>query len=117
MSDNNIFSHYKINDPNPTTWPAQKDFSDSEDDEGLLEPTAKTSLKPRYSVLERNPKRTSVPGAQRTKDGLDNLVQRDEPDPLGRTNSVVNTLKRRNVPIDDDNKLSNVFLSVASISY
>jgi hypothetical protein len=79
---NAILNHYKIDTLFPAEWPASKDGEESSDDEGLL-PAPKPQRvisKSRYSVLE--PKRSSVPGAERTKDGLENLVQRDEPDPL-----------------------------------
>jgi exocyst complex component 2 len=103
-----ILNHYKIDNLFPNEWPAEKDDEGSSDDEGGLLPAPKvtriTSVsKSRYSVL--GPKRTSVPGAQRTKDGLENLVQRDEPDPLGSASSVVSVLRRKGIDIDADQKL------------
>jgi exocyst complex component 2 len=103
---NAILNHYKIDTLFPAEWPASKDGEESSDDEGLL-PAPKPQRvisKSRYSVLE--PKRSSVPGAERTKDGLENLVQRDEPDPLGNSSSVIQTLRRQGVNIDGDSKLS-----------
>lgn len=103
---NAILNHYKIDSLFPAEWPSAKDAEDSSDDEGLLPPPkpARVTSKSRYSVLE--PKRSSVPGAERTKDGLENLVQRDEPDPLGNSTSVIQTLRRQGVNIDGDSKLS-----------
>jgi exocyst complex component 2 len=101
-----ILNHYKIESLFPDEWPASKDADESSDDEGLLPAPkpARVTSRSRYSVLE--PKRSSVPGAERTKDGLENLVQRDEPDPLGSSSSVIQTLRRRGVNIDGDSKLS-----------
>lgn len=109
-----ILAHYKLGDNAfPVAWPTDKDLDDSDDEEGLV-PEANTRKtgppKSRYSVLEKLPKRTSVPGAERTKDGLDNLVQRDEPDPLGKESSVIQTLRRKGIPVDSDGKLRNRYL-------
>jgi exocyst complex component 2 len=109
MAQNTLMSRYKIDNPYPTEWPAAKDHEDSDEDEALLpnpRPVLRRTSKSRYSVLERNSRMTSVPGAERTKDGLENLVQRDEPDPLGRTTSVIQSLRRRAVEVDSDAKLS-----------
>ena len=111
MATNALLNHYKINDPFPETWPADQDADDSNDDGDDGDETLIPDPKPRrrfsksrYSVLEA--KRTSVPGAERTKDGLENLVQKDEPDPLGRSPaSVIQTLRRRGVPVDQDSRL------------
>lgn len=108
MAQNSLLNHYKIDNPFPTEWPAQKDQDESDEEEGLLpnpKPLRRFS-KSRYSVLERNPKRTSVPGAERTKDGFENLVQMDEPDPLGSHSSVIGVLRRKGIAIDDDAKMS-----------
>lgn len=99
-------SHYKIESLFPDEWPSSRDAEDSSEDEGLL-PAPKpqrVASRSRYSVLE--PKRSSVPGAERTKEGIENLVQRDEPDPLGQSSSVIQTLRRQGVDIDADSKLS-----------
>lgn len=99
-------SHYKIESLFPDEWPSSRDVEDSSEDEGLL-PAPKpqrVASRSRYSVLE--PKRSSVPGAERTKEGIENLVQRDEPDPLGQSSSVIQTLRRQGVDIDADSKLS-----------
>ena len=109
MSTNNaILSHYKISNPFPDEWPAEKDDVDSSEDEDVsrLPPSIDRRSKSRYSALERNAGyRTSVPGAERTKDGRENLVQKDEPDPLGMGRSVMQVLQRRGLPVEDDQKL------------
>jgi exocyst complex component 2 len=106
MNESAILSHYKINSLYPDAWPTSKEEEDSGDDGGLIpDPKpARINSKGRFSVLE--PKRTSVPGAERTKDGLENLVQKDEPDPFGGSQSVVQTLRRQGVSIDTDGRLS-----------
>lgn len=111
-SEATLLNHYKIGSLYPSEWPAEKDAEDS-DDEGEQRqaaapaPRRVSRAKSRYSVLERNPRaRTSVPGSQKTKDGVDNLVQKDEPDPLGGAGSVVQTLRARGLPVDEDLKLS-----------
>jgi exocyst complex component 2 len=106
MNESAILSHYKIDSLFPNQWPTTKEEEDSDDDGSLIpDPKpARTNSKGRFSVLE--PKRTSVPGAERTKDGLENLVQKDEPDPLGGSQSVIQTLRRQGVAIDTDGRLS-----------
>ena len=46
-------------------------------------------------------------------DGLENLVQRDEPDPLGSTQSVVRILRQQGLPIQEDTRLRVYTLSEA----
>ena len=63
--------------------------------------------KSRYSALERaaSDRRSVLPGSQRTGDGVENLVQKDEPDPLGSTESVVRILRQLGLPVTEDPKL------------
>jgi exocyst complex component 2 len=101
-----LLNHYKIDSLNPAEWPVEKDLEDSSDEE-VIPLTSKHSRKvsrSRYSVLE-SPRRTSVPGAERTKDGIENLVQKDEPDPLGSSGSVIQSLRRQGLKIEDDSKI------------
>jgi exocyst complex component 2 len=112
-TEQTILSHYKVNTLFPTAWPPEKDADDSSEDESVsrLPPTRNRMSKSRYSVLERNASgRATVPGAERTKDGRDNLVQKDESDPLGMSRSVMQVLKQRGLPVEDDQKLRNRFL-------
>lgn len=107
-----LLNHYKISTLYPDAWPEEKDRDDSSEDEPL--PVKKSNVrgsKSRYSVLERNASnRASVPGAERNKDGVENLVQKDEPDPLGGPQSVISVLRQRGVPVEDNQKLRNQFL-------
>ena len=110
MADDNriILNHYNISTPYPTEWPPEKDDSDGSEDEkpnnekgGLAVPRAKT----RYSALEYSGterRRSLVPGSEKTRDGVENLVQKDEADPLGTTGSVVRVLMQRGYPVEED---------------
>ena len=105
-----ILNHYNIATPYPTSWPTEKDESDSSENEGPVNSAAKiASRKPksRYSVLERSgsDRRSLVPGSQKTRDGVENLVQKDEPDPLGATDSVVRALRQKGLPVEEDQRL------------
>jgi exocyst complex component 2 len=103
-----LLNHYKLPSLDPSEWPADNDFDDSSDDEPTLPPVGlqKRVSKSRYSALNRNATlRSSVPGAERSKEGVENLVQKDEPDPLGGPQSVIKVLRQRGLPIEDDGKL------------
>lgn len=105
MEEDAILTHYKIKNHFPSEWPQELDADDSSDDE-LLPSLVKRKSKSRYSVLGRNATlRGSVPGAERTKDGLANLVQKDEADPLGGPQSVIQVLRQRGLPVEDDARL------------
>lgn len=103
-----VLAHYQLPTAFPTEWPAEKDESDASDDEGLVKKKKTSSTgrasKSRYSALERatSDRRSLVPGSQKTGEGLENLVQKDEPDPLGTGESVVRILRGRGLPVQDD---------------
>lgn len=105
----NILNHYNIPVAYPNVWPSERDESDASDNE--RSPDAKSNArrsKSRYSALERSSsdRRSLVPGAQRLKDGHENLVQKDEADPLGGKDSVVRLLKQKGIPVEEDARLS-----------
>ena len=110
-----LLNHYGINSNFPTKWPADKDESGDELD---VQPLEKTGLKKgysrksRFSVLERGgtEKRPIVPGAETTQDGMENLVQKDEPDALGIQASVVNELRSKGINVDGNVRERNQFL-------
>lgn len=112
MSDEHtILHHYSLITPFPTAWPTEKDESDlSEEDSTLSDPskTANRRSRSRYSALQRHgsDRRTLIPGFQKLRDGLENLVQKDEPDPLGVTDSVVRVLRQKGLPVEEDQRLS-----------
>lgn len=103
-----ILNHYNLTTLYPTAWPTEKDESDASDEE----PTErkKTDLrrsKSRYSALERSgsDRRSLVPGSQRIGNGVENLVQKDEADPLGGADSVVRILREKGLPVEEDSRL------------
>ncbi|KAL6704946.1 Exocyst complex component S5 [Coniothyrium glycines] len=111
-----ILNKYNLTTLYPAAWPDEKNQVDEDDDFGEpAQPRAPTRpvrrTQSRYSVLEdRSRFSRQVPGAERSKDGVENLVQKDEQDPLGMYPSVVQVLRARNVQVEDDIKLRNRFL-------
>lgn len=106
-----VLEHYQLLTAFPTEWPSAKDQSDASDDDDEIAHKKRNgavrSSKPRYSALERatSDRRSLVPGSQKTGDGVENLVQKDEPDPLGTGESVVRILRARGLPVQDDIRL------------
>ena len=112
--DRNVLEFYQLSTPFPTEWPADKDKSDGSDSEQEQQ-KKKHKLnrrKSRYQALERavSNRASIISGSETSANGVSNLVQRDEPDPLGTTDSVVRTLRQLGVPIQDDPRLRNRFL-------
>lgn len=110
--ERSVLDFYQINTAYPEAWPADKNVdSDASDTEVVTvkDKERKEKLnrrKSRYQALERaaTHRSSGVPGAEKG-------VQRDEPDPLGTTDSVIIALKRNGVKnIQDDPKLRNRFL-------
>jgi exocyst complex component 2 len=113
VSDAELLGHYKLTTLFPDEWPKEKNQSSDEEDEppsrSVRAKNAKIARrKSKYYALERNSSnRSSVPGAQRSDNGVENLVQKDEPDPLGAFPSVVYMLRQRGLPVEEDLKLSS----------
>jgi len=115
MSDyeRTVLQHYQLSTPYPLEWPEEKDTSDAsedEDNESLKAEASRVAMrrsKSRYSALERvaSDRRSFLPGSQKTGDGVENLVQRDEPDPLGNGDSVISKVRALGLPVQDDVKL------------
>lgn len=104
-----ILNHYNLSTLYPTAWPAEKDESDASDED--VPDHRKAELrrsKSRYSALERSgsDRRSLVPGSQKTGNGVENLVQKDEADPMGGTDSVVRVLRDKGIPVEEDSRLS-----------
>jgi exocyst complex component 2 len=106
-----VVAHYNLPQPFPTSWPAELDESEDEEPAQQAAVGVRRS-RSRYSALERSAsdRRSMLPGSQRTRDGRANLVQKDEPDPLGGMNTVIQSLKQRGLPVDDDSRVRNKFL-------
>jgi exocyst complex component 2 len=105
-----IVTHYNIPSPYPTEWPQELDESDDQDD--VPDAVGIRRSRSRYSALERSAseRKSLLPGSQKTGDGRANLVQKDEPDPLGHNASVVQTLRNRGLPVEQDSRLRNKFM-------
>ncbi|KAM6533365.1 Exocyst complex component S5 [Fusarium falciforme] len=110
-TERTILDFYQIPTLYPSEWPAEKDLEDldSDDDEKDVKLQRRQS---RYQALERavSTRKSVIPGSEGGKGGVGNLVQKDEPDPLGTTDSVVRTLKHLGLPLQDDHRLRNRFL-------
>ncbi|KKY23448.1 putative exocyst complex component sec5 [Phaeomoniella chlamydospora] len=106
--ERDVVSHYNLTSAYPTEWPAELDESDEEEKDG----SDLRRSKSRYSALERSAsdRRSMIPGSQKTGDGRANLVQKDEPDPLGGLVSVVQILRKKGLPVDEDTRTRNKFL-------
>ncbi|KAH8725663.1 exocyst complex component Sec5-domain-containing protein [Phaeosphaeriaceae sp. PMI808] len=111
-----ILNKYNLTTLWPTRWPDEKNDDSDSDAEGptpkqVAQAAAVRRSKSRYSVLEdRSRFSRQVPGAEISKDGKENLVQKDEQDALGMYPSVVQVLRARNIQVEDDVKLRNRFL-------
>ncbi|KAL1620545.1 Exocyst complex component S5 [Neofusicoccum ribis] len=107
-----LLEHYNLKTLYPSEWPQEKD--DAEDSDDDAQPSRQSAAivrrRSRYSVLERSGVRSNVLNTEKTKEGVDTLVQKDEADPLGNASSVVNVLRQRGLPVEDDLKLRNRFL-------
>lgn len=101
-----LLNHYNLTTPYPTAWPVEKDDSDASDDAFPAKLSIRRS-KSRYSALERSgsDRRSLVPGSEKTGDGVENLVQKDEADPLGSTDNVVRVLRQKGIAVEDDQRL------------
>lgn len=113
--EHKILHHYNLTNPFPTTWPAEKDESDASEEESTASGLSKADIRrsrSRYSALQRkgSDHRSLVPGSQKLRDGHEILAQKDEPDPLGVTDSVIRALGRRGLPVEEDLRLRNRFL-------
>ncbi|PHH90630.1 hypothetical protein CDD83_3077 [Cordyceps sp. RAO-2017] len=99
-----ILEFYQLPDPFPSEWPTEKDAGDSSGDEENAPGSRRRS---RYQALE-----TPVSDGKSVLSGTEssNIVQKDEPDPLGTSESVVRSLKDAGLPLQDDMRMRNRFL-------
>lgn len=104
-----ILNKYNLTTLYPAAWPEEKDTADEGElsaDEAPAAAKAVRRSRSRYSVLEdRSRFSRQIPGAERSKDGVETLVQKDEQDPLGMYPSVVQVLRARSLAVEDDIKL------------
>ena len=109
-TETEILNKYNLTTLYPAAWPEEKDAADagelSEDEAPAVPAQPVRRSRSRYSVLEdRSRFSRQVPGAERSQDGVETLVQKDEQDPLGMYPSVVQVLRARNLAVEDDIKL------------
>jgi len=111
-----VLDFYQLEHPYPTTWPAERSDANSSDEDEDNDAAAggnnmrkrAARRKSRYQALERavSNRRSFIPGSEQSGTGGGvNLVQKDEPDPLGTTDSVVRALRMMNLPVKDDVRL------------
>lgn len=104
-----VLEHYQLSTAYPLEWPAEKDGSDGSDEEEKqpIRNGMNRASKSRYNALERaaSGRQSYLPGAQRGDNGVENIVQKDEPDPLGSADSVVRILRQMGLPVQDDARL------------
>ncbi|PTD01925.1 hypothetical protein FCULG_00010163 [Fusarium culmorum] len=106
-----ILDFYQIPTLYPTEWPAEKDLENLDEDGEDEKGAALKRRQSRYQALERavSQRKSNIPRGD-DQGGVGNIVQKDEPDPLGTTDSVVRTLKHLGLPLQDDHRLRNRFL-------
>ncbi|KAL7921624.1 exocyst complex component Sec5 domain-containing protein [Trichoderma austrokoningii] len=107
MSDyeRTILEFYQLPTSYPSEWPAEKD-DDSSGDEA--DPKKHSRTKSRYQALESSGDGKGA--AVGRKGGVNNMVLKDEPDPLGTTDSVVRSLRENGIQAQDDVRLRNRFM-------
>lgn len=113
VEEHTILNHYNLTTPYPIVWPAEKDQSDASEEDLLGKKGSIRNLrrsKSRYSALDgsRNSRRSLVPGSEKTGDGVENLVQQDEADPLGGQDGVVQVLRQTNIGVEEDQRLREI---------
>lgn len=115
--ERDILNHYHLSTLYPSEWPTRDDESDAgSDNEGGPKGSPSgvspgTVSKPRFAALDRQSSlRSSISGSQKIKEGVESVVQKDEPDPLGIAPSVVQQLRRQGLPVEDDLRLRNRFM-------
>lgn len=107
MTDADVAHFYNLPSAYPEEWPAELDDEDEEEEAALQHHGSRSS----YHVLDRSNSRAGPgPGSLKGNSGRENLVKVDEPDPLGSTNSVLSSLKKRGLAVADDSRLRNRFL-------
>lgn len=107
--ERNLLNHYRLTTLYPTAWPTRDD-SDSEDEDELGRSTSRNSLA-RFPGLDKHGSvRSRMSSSKENGGGSGNLVQKDEPDPLGIAPSVVSELRRRGLDVEDNLKLRNQFM-------
>jgi exocyst complex component 2 len=109
--DLDVAGHYGIQHAFPDVWPAELDESDASDTENFAAGAGAKQKRrsARYSALGGTGRGLAA-GSYRAGGAGDNVAVKDEPDPLGSSDSVMYVLKQRRIHVDDDPRLRNRFL-------
>ncbi|KAI9887212.1 MAG: hypothetical protein M1823_000960 [Watsoniomyces obsoletus] len=112
-----LLNHYNLPSLYPLQWPAEKDDSEESADEVVPAPKGSRGSQTRRSkrppsVLDKlgGSRRSAGVKTESQDDGAQVLPRKDEPDPLGSSDSVIRLLRQRGLPVDHDAKLRNQFL-------
>lgn len=106
-----LLNHYKLDSLHPSEWPQRDDESDESEDEAIANGSPNSPSRSKFAGLDRRASlRSTISGTQKGPGGADSLVQKDEPDPLGIAPSVVQQLRRRGLPVEDNLRLRNRFM-------
>ena len=89
-NDRRLLEHYKLTSLYPEEWPEDKDDEEESDEGDEKAKAAKAKHMRRYTTLEKRPNKKA---------------QKDEADPLGTSTSILNTLRKRGVPVEHDPEL------------
>ncbi|OQN98106.1 hypothetical protein B0A48_15938 [Cryoendolithus antarcticus] len=125
--EHDLLSRYHLTNPYPNEWPQPlrgEDDSDSDSGSDVQQPkhrngnVRESRLSATYKSIDRHASLRSLglSGTQKTAGGVDSLVQKDEPDPLGMASSVAAELRRRGLPVDEDGLRNQFMLSSTSFS-
>lgn len=107
--ERNVLEFYGVSTAFPSEWPAEKDENSDGESEQEQKKEKLNRRKSRYQALARAASnRSSVLGAPDAVGG--GAILRDEPDPLGGSDSVVRSLRQFGLPVQDDPRLRTKFL-------
>ncbi|PNS15627.1 Exocyst complex component 2 [Sphaceloma murrayae] len=114
--ERNLLNHYQLTNLYPSEWPKRDDDSDGSDEEKpVRRNTSQRSNRAsrrmsRFSGLDMRASYKSRASDKETGGGSGNIVQKDEPDPLGISPSVVSQLRARGLNVEENLKLRNRFM-------
>ncbi|GAM88526.1 hypothetical protein ANO11243_065590 [Dothideomycetidae sp. 11243] len=115
--ERNLLNHYQLTSLYPSEWPKRDDDSDgSEEEQPVRREISTRSSKAsrrmsRFSGLDsRTNYKSRLSGSKDTGSGSGNIVQKDEPDPLGISPSVISSLRSKGLSVEDNLKLRNRFM-------
>ena len=117
--ERNLLNHYQLTTLYPSEWPKRDDDSDGSETEQQpirRDVSSRASGRAsrrmsRFSGLDsKTSYKSRLSGSKDTGSGSGNIVQKDEPDPLGISPSVVSSLRARGLSVEDNLKLRNRFM-------